>query len=145
MKVIFLDIDGVMTSNTLNTEIQANNKTYPFSKECVDTLNEILSINKVKIVLTSSWRIVFSVEKQCEIFKENGVIQMPYGQTEDLGYENRSKEIDKYLRDNKKVSAFVILDDMEIEGFGQNYIKVNLNTGLNSEYVAKVNRILQSA
>lgn len=102
MKVIFLDIDGVMTSNTLNAEIYKNASDYPFSKECVDTINKILKINNAKIILTSSWRTVFNVEKQCEIFKANGVIQVPYDQTEDLGYENRSIEIRKYLEENKK-------------------------------------------
>lgn len=144
MKVIFLDIDGVLTSNLLNKKINRSKSSYPFAKECVKVLNEILRSDNSKIVLTSSWRTVFSVEKQCEIFVENGVIQMPYSQTEDLGYENRSVEIRKYLTKNKNISNFLILDDMEIFGFDKNFIRVDYNTGLTNKYVKKAIKILNS-
>ena len=94
MKFLFLDIDGVMTTDegTINNE-----KLYPFSSSCVEVLYNILSSNNVKIILTSSWRTVFDVEKQCRIFNENGVKQLPMGQTKDLGYKYRNLEIKNYL------------------------------------------------
>ena len=51
MKLLFLDIDGVMTADegTINNE-----KLYSLSSSCVEVLNEILSSNNVKIILTSS-------------------------------------------------------------------------------------------
>jgi len=142
MKVIFLDIDGVMTSNLLNEEINKSTSIYPFAKECVNVLNEILRSNKSRIVLTSSWRTVFSAEKQCEIFIENGVIQIPYSQTRDLGYENRSDEIRNYLAKNGNISNFLILDDMEINGFDENFIRVDYNTGLTNKHIEKASQIL---
>jgi hypothetical protein len=105
-------------------------------------LNEILKLNKAKIVLTSSWRKVFNFEKQCEIFKENGVIQVPYNQTDDLGYENRSDEIRNYLIKNKNISDFLILDDMEIHEFDEIFIRVDYNTGLTIKYLDKAHHIL---
>ena len=138
MKLLFLDIDGVMTADegTINNE-----KLYSFSSSCVEVLNEILSSNNVKIILTSSWRTVFDVEKQCRIFKENGVKQLPMGQTKDLGYKHRNLEIKNYL-ENRKVESFVILDDMYLEGFDDNFVLIDLRKGLSEENVEKINEIL---
>ncbi len=138
MKLLFLDIDGVLTSDDT---LMSNTLLYPFSPTCVEILNMILRTHQVKIVLTSSWRTVFDAEKQNQIFKENGVIQMPYGQTKDLGYDNRAKEIKAYLK-NRKVSRFVILDDMKIEGLDKYFVHTNPSTGLTQNDLEKVNAIL---
>ena len=138
MKLLFLDIDGVMTTDegTIN-----NQKLYSFSSSCVEALNKILSTNNVRIILTSSWRTVFDVEKQCRIFKENGVKQLPMGQTKDLGYKHRNLEIKSYI-ENRKVESFVILDDMYLEGFDDNFVLIDLRKGLSEENVEKINEIL---
>ncbi len=141
MRVIFLDIDGVMTSNALIEENGMGEKLYPFSKSSVIALNEILAANKAKIILTSSWRTVFSVEKQCQVFEENGVQQFPRGETIDLGFENRSQEIRDYLNKHT-VDGFVILDDMEIEGFDEHFLRIDPDNGLTMNHVKMVNRIL---
>lgn len=139
MKLLFLDIDGVLTSDSTPTN---KNFLYPFTPSCVECLNMILTNHNVKIILTSSWRNVFDAEKQNQIFKENGVIQMPYGQTKNLGYDNRDKEIQTYLK-SKKVSQFIVLDDMNIEGFDSHFIRTNPSTGLTKTDVEKVNALFK--
>ena len=138
MKLLFLDIDGVLTSDET---ISRKEFLYTFSASCVWALNRILRDNKVKIILTSSWRTVFDAEKQYQIFRENGIIQLPGGQTNDFGYENRSLEIQDYLS-KRKVENYVILDDMKINGFEGHFVLVNPSTGLTENDVEKVNRIL---
>ncbi len=139
MNLLFLDIDGVLTSDDLPIN---NNLLYPFSPTCVKCLNTILQKHKLKIILTSSWRNVFDTEKQNQIFKENGVVQMPYGQTKDLGYENRLQEIKTYLK-NRKIENFVILDDMDIKGLNSNFVLINPRTGLTEKDLEKVDEILK--
>jgi len=138
MKLIFLDIDGVMTSSSL---IMEKGKIYPFSESSVIALNNILYSNNVRIILTSSWRTVFNVEKQCQIFEENGICQMPMGATIDLGFENRSLEIKDYLASHD-VENFVILDDMEIENFENHFLRINPENGLTMKNVKEINEIL---
>lgn len=138
MKLLFLDIDGVLTSDATKSRKEL---LYTFSESCVGALNRILTENNVQIILTSSWRTVFDVEKQNQIFSENGVIQFPGGQTNDFGYENRSLEIQDYLS-KRKVENYVILDDMKINGFDEHFVLVNPSTGLTENDVEKVNRIL---
>lgn len=138
MKLLFLDIDGVLTSDATKSRKEL---LYTFSESCVGALNRILTENNVQIILTSSWRTVFDVEKQNQIFRENGIIQLPGGQTNDFGYENRSLEIQDYLS-KRKVENYVILDDMKINGFDEHFVLVNPSTGLTENDVEKVNRIL---
>lgn len=141
MKLLFLDIDGVLTNNKLVYNNSNSDLIYPFSKSCVEALNIILKSHRLKIILTSSWRNVFDVDKQCRIFKENNLRQMPAGTTKDLGYENRYQEIALYL-ENKKVDTFVILDDMEIKGFENNFVWINPAYGLTTNHIAVINKIL---
>ncbi len=140
MKLIFLDIDGVMTSDTGKLNKVTH---YPFSISCVSVLNEILKTNDVKIILTSSWRTVFNAETQDLIFKENGVIQTPAGQTKNIGYNHRNLEIKDYLQ-KRNVESFVILDDMLIEGFDENFVHINPKYGLTETYIEKINQILKT-
>jgi len=143
MKLIFLDIDGVMTSNADRKSSHNEGKTYPFSSACVEVLNRILDSTQARIILTSSWRTVFSAEKQDRIFNENGVKQTPKGQTPDLGYDQRSLEIETYLK-HRTVENFVILDDMKLEGFDHNFVHINPSDGLTEQYVTRINEILNT-
>jgi hypothetical protein len=143
MKLLFLDIDGVMTSNELIQQRNKSTMLYPFAREAVEALNDVLRTHALKIVLTSSWRTVFDVEKQCQIFKENGVIQVPFGATVDLGFENRSLEIERWLQ-NKKVAGFVILDDLPIDKFRENFLKIDPAEGLTRLHIPQINKILNN-
>ena len=78
MKLLFLDIDGVMTND--DTIINPNH-ICSFSKSCVEVLNQILQTHQVKIILTSSWRTVYDSETIHQMFTQNGVIQTPAGKT----------------------------------------------------------------
>ena len=59
MKLLFLDIDGVMTNDD---RVINDRHVYSFSKSCVEVLNQILRTHEVKIILTSSWRTVYDPE-----------------------------------------------------------------------------------
>lgn len=141
MKLLFLDIDGVLTSDATKSRKEL---LYTFSESCVGALNRILTENNVQIILTSSWRTVFDAEKQNQIFSENGVIQFPGGQTNDFGYKNRNIEIRDFM-EGKKVESFVILDDMKLDGFDNNFVHINPATGLTEKDLEKANIILNNS
>ena len=138
MKLLFLDIDGVMTNDD---RVINDRQVYSFSKSCVEALNQILRTHDVKIILTSSWRTVYDPETINRIFTENGVIQTPAGQTPDYSTLRRGLEIKKYL-EKRTPTHFVILDDMEITGFPKNYVRIDPATGLTSEHIPMINKIL---
>ena len=138
MKLLFLDIDGVMTNDD---RVINDRHVYSFSKSCVDALNQILRTHDVKIILTSSWRTVYDAEMINQMFTENGVIQTPTGQTPSKSNLRRGLEIKKYL-EKRNPTHFVILDDMEITGFPKNYVRINPATGLTMEHIPMINKIL---
>ena len=126
---------------TNNDTIINPNHICSFSKSCVDVLNQILRTHDVKIILTSSWRTVFDAEKQNQIFIENGIIQTPAGQTPSISNLKRGLEIKKIL-EKRKPTHFLILDDMEITGFPNNFLHINPATGLTKEHLPMINKIL---
>ena len=138
MKLLFLDIDGVMTNDD---RVINDRHVYSFSKSCVEVLNQILRTHEVKIILTSSWRTVYDAEMINQMFTENGVIQTPTGQTPSISTLRRGLEIKKYL-EKRTPTHFVILDDMEITGFPKNYVRIDPATGLTTEHIPIINEIL---
>lgn len=89
MKIIFLDIDGVMCTSSCYGKGK-NNKwdAYMFDSKCVSLLNWILLETGAEIILSSDWRHHHTLSEMREIFAHNGVIRGP------IGFTSRSK---KYL------------------------------------------------
>jgi hypothetical protein len=132
MKIIFLDIDGVLVLNDPG-EPHAE-YAHPFDKKCVAALNEILNETNAIIVLSSTWKKVWDLKRLDFIFKFNGVIKSPLDITDD--FNNREKEITDYVQ-RKNVSDFVILDDMHMDIFPKNFVKCSMNEGLKEEGIKK--------
>lgn len=83
MKVIFLDIDGVLNSelwyrnryeSVIREEIEYSYPYYEFDPGCVYQLNRILDSTGSKIVVSSTWRIGKSIQELQELFGTVGII-----------------------------------------------------------------------
>ena len=122
MKVIFLDVDGVLNSDEYIDKIKKLN---------VNTIKSKVSVNKIgllkqavdatgaRVVLTSSWR-----------YRRDGTLLkgllLKYGICADstpFMDNKRGLEIKKYLSDNPDVEDFVILDDEVFDSFDEELIK----------------------
>jgi len=131
MKIIFLDIDGVLVTRKHQISIdykEAKDKLSKFNPEVVKFINEIQNKTDAKIVVTSTWRTA-GLEKIQEIFKKRGIKNIidvtPIG----FEYKNRSEEINHWIYLND-VESFIIIDDMDIDGLYDNLIKVDAEFGL---------------
>lgn len=77
-KVIFLDIDGVLNSESYYVEeisIEERRDNYPFneiSTERVKLLNKIINETKAGVVVSSTWRIGRTVDELQEILDKKG-------------------------------------------------------------------------
>ena len=126
MKIIFLDIDGVL--NTRNTLKRDSKMEYPhcfFAKELVSNLNKITDKTGAKIVLSSSWRIGKTVEQLQDLFEQVGITGELIDKTPKLRFENssctvpRGDEIRHWVQHNKGILGtnilnwkdYVIIDD----------------------------------
>ena len=107
MKVIFLDIDGVLNSaETMKMGIHLDNKR-------VVLFNGILKETDAKVVISSSWRIGKTV-KEIKTYLRLAGLRMSrniIGFTPTLHTGVRGDDIDSWLRDNKEVTQYVIVDD----------------------------------
>jgi hypothetical protein len=116
MKIIFLDIDGVLNCDR-----------YIYTHNCfgigIDPsrtalVADIVKASGAKIVLTTSWRSHWSENPaECDAmgreintaFAAQGI--SVYSKTPHL-YYNREEEIKTWLEDNPNVTEFVVIDDM---------------------------------
>jgi hypothetical protein len=134
MKIIFLDIDGVLATNE---EFLINKKNfrkkhyvaehinipYPFNQGCVRVFNEILLKTNAEIVLSSDWRKYWTLNDLDIIFRFNGVVKSPIDITTNdpvsMSWleKNRANEINKHLTNNRDIEKWVVIDDLNMSGF----------------------------
>ena len=137
MKIIFLDIDGVL--NTIRTARLFGN--HFINDSLVALVAKIVAATDAKIVLTSNWRIDEDdkkvVEKalaihDLEIFDCTPVIEPP-----DDGFVFRNKEIQLWL-DDKVVQKFAILDDDPRADLKEgSFFQIDETIGLTEETIEK--------
>lgn len=125
MKIIFLDIDGVIaTSQCYGKGMDNKWDAYMFDPKCVATLNHILKESGAEIILSSDWRHHYTLFEMNEIFEHNGVIKGPIGFTPSsktytaTNLDNgRVDEINQWLElhcHNKNDIKWVAVDDLNM-------------------------------
>lgn len=147
MKVIFLDIDGV-----LNTEAWRNStEEYfdkPINEEHMIFLKFLCDVTDAEILLSSSWREhwnegVQQVDPIGDYFnkifaKYNLEI---YSKTPELPGNSRKAEIEAWLADHQ-VERYVIIDDVDYNFDKKHFVKASDKTGLDEEACEKAIKIL---
>lgn len=122
MKVIFLDVDGVLNSD----EFFYNNKDNSYIDEkTVRLLKKAVEETGAKVVVSSSFRYTRSFGKVQEILLRNGIT---FDKTPFLDNE-RGKEIKQWIAEHSKISEelkdgsevedYVVLDDDIFDDFDE--------------------------
>ncbi len=134
MKVIFLDIDGVLNSDeyyekTRNLDIQGIESEIDVSK--IELLKKAIDITEAKVVLTSSWRYTKNALLLKDLLRKYkiNVDSTPYIDNK------RGLEIKKWLLDNPNVEDYVIIDDEVFSSYDEELmsklIKISNTNGHN--------------
>jgi hypothetical protein len=144
LKVIFLDIDGVLVTYG-DDAVYYNGTDMAFHRPCVECLNMLIAETGCKIVISSAWRLSQKLSLPV-IFREEGVIGEIIGVTPSLG--NRGQEIATWLNAAAgRVTSFVIIDDAD-RGisplFPDRFVKTRGRTGFDPKGLANACRILAS-
>lgn len=141
MKVIFLDVDGVLNSVRDGYSLQLEND-YHF-----EMLKKIVDATEANIVLSSSWRIGFSMHRLPE---RNLVERLEKYGMQIMDFTpcmagTRGDEIREWLSNNEPVESFVILDDEgDMAEFKEtNLVKTNTSVGLQEKDADKAIKILK--
>jgi len=142
MKLIFLDLDGVLcTTTSYGKGIKNKWGTYMFDPKSVIVLNFILQETGADIILSSDWRTHHTLQEMREIFAHNFVSKGPIGFTPrsknytGMNLEGgRAEEIKTWLELHawKDDVKWVAIDDLNMEPWlGNNFVLCpNENEGI---------------
>ena len=135
MKIVFLDVDGVLNSEALLRAKDDEHRTRgcPARCECyrlehlidpaaVTRLNRVLSATGAKVVISSSWRKLLDPDELRRVLRDHGFDGEVIGETPDGPNDpafvdwhdriERGHEIAHWLAEHHgEVTGFVILDD----------------------------------
>lgn len=175
MKVIFLDIDGVLVHSKYK-----NKETADIDESKIKLLKKIIEETSAKIVLTSNWRTPYIEDGKeyrqpeyhilCSLLKKYGIDiydQTPLHKLKLLQNEDiykldkpiksrfdpittRAGEIFTYLETNSEIQSFIIIDDEDSEweyfDLDKNLIKTNYDDkGLKEEHADTIIEMLEKA
>ena len=152
MKVIFLDFDGVLNSRHFVSH-EGGTFRDRLDPKAILRLNRIVrKVPGVKVVISSTWRLLHTLEWLQKFLKEQGfegeVIDatpragMDYGTTAETGLKyamanGRGEEILAWLKDHPSVKTYIALDD-DSYGMGpvlSQLVKTTFEWGLQPEHV----------
>jgi protein associated with RNAse G/E len=162
MKIIFIDCDGVLsTDKEVNSEKRYNDvkpEYYGFKKECVEQLNRIVEETGAKLVASTSWRLHWNFNDLKTIFKTLGVKTPLIDKTDEVslgGYRSKDgnmyRQIDKervveirnWVKENEKdIESWCAIDDFPMFGLMPNIVITNEKDGLTQKDADKVIAIL---
>lgn len=148
MKVIFLDIDGVLNSE----KFLENNQNEAIDRNSVGILKTIIDKTGAVIVMSSAWRLWFDDNmmpkegySQClyDILCEFDI--KLFGKTPDFSTEEirinktfsyvKAKEIIAWLNENKIVDKYVVIDDLDLKNrdISEQLVIINGQVGITEE------------
>ena len=154
MKIIFLDIDGVLNSRHTEETFMGT----PFvADEKILLLKEILDQTDAKIVLSSSWRKgwqlkdagvtsgldIWLFDTLKEKLAEYKIELMSY--TEDLGH--RGFEISRWLKNHtdEQIESYIVMDDAPseaLEPHSKRLVQTSMSEGLTHSEVEEAITLL---
>ena len=145
MKIIFLDIDGVLNTDR---QIRINNleqiKDIKFDPIAMKNLKKIVEESKAKIVITSTWRVHRQdngylwreLIRNFEMYNldTNTLLDITPVIDRNMKTELREKEILDWLTKHKNIEKFVILDDQwDMGGLNSHFVRCLSFRGLTNE------------
>jgi hypothetical protein len=137
MKVIFLDIDGVLNNNSWLSNQQNYDK---FCPNNVKIFNYLIKGTDAKVVISSTWRLYPHLDLK-KIFKDQGVDCDIIGFTPDLSKQEngiyrgviKGAEIWMWILNwnGEKIESFIIFDDEDDMGtLKESLIQTNADFGI---------------
>lgn len=137
-KIIFLDIDGVLTSY-----VDLEEDFCKLSKGCVSVLNKVIEITNAKCVLTSDRRRIGGWKK---VLKDDlipaGFKGELVGQT-NIDNMPRGIQISSWLFENNFSGSFVIIDDVpDVYPFLPQLIQTDFFNGVEENHIDRIVKML---
>lgn len=154
MKLLFLDIDGVLNSNTFyeanKLEIaRAGSSIFwrsvaELNPEACALVNKFCDDNDLQIVISSTWRKLHDRRDIQTMFAKRGLFTEIIATTPNLKGNWRGNEIKAFLKEHPslQVEAYVIFDDDSDFDADQPLVRTSWSEGLKEEHIVKAQEIL---
>lgn len=167
MKILFLDVDGVLNSGRWLYERNArkesrddgderaledrfNHLVLPVERmdsvdpDAVARLNGLLTRVETKVVVSSTWRLGRSARETFDVLTAFGVEADFFDVTPDIG-GRRGRQIDRWLENHKgMVTKFAIVDDdADMEPHHARLVKTTFQDGLLDTHVEQLYHLLK--
>jgi hypothetical protein len=145
MKIIFLDIDGVLNSTEYYTTIDRKNEDWDrFNPQAVEYIKKLCDEFSARIVISSTWRFGARQQLKNEMIK-SGLIKHLHKdwKTPQLISQHRGEEINAWLKKHSDINNYVILDDDEemLNEQQPNFVQTKLLIGMQEEHYTKAKEI----
>lgn len=149
MKVIFLDIDGVLNCASTQRRLRGS----PFvDEDKLLLLKDLVEKTGAELVLSSTWRLgllypdvaAFTADADAlvEEFHKYGLSL--YDSTPRLSDKQRGHEIAAWLEKNPDIERFVILDDdSDMAHLKEHLVQTSWLTGLQLSHIKKAINLLE--
>jgi hypothetical protein len=148
-KVLFLDIDGVLNNHRLMNEyyeLGLEWHTDIVDPRCVELLNDICAKTGCDIVISSTWRLLYTTRHICAILVHAGFLyeRNVVGKTIKK-WSRRGEQIHKWLQFHERYNKVAIVDDdSDMEPLMQHLVQTTYTLGLTREIADKLIEKLNS-
>ena len=123
---LIIDFDDVLTtSKQYFGKYHSKYNGHPFDPKCVKVLNEIIEKTNPIIIVSSDWKLHFTIEQLNEIFewnKVNAKVTDVTGSSWGVMFTNlqqleecRAYEINKYVKEHEVTDKWVAIDDLDLK------------------------------
>lgn len=139
MKVLFLDIDGVVNKHE-NFNPTAKRTMFPLDSYCAFLVGKIKLDTDCEVVLSSAWRLHKDSRQQVKdrvvaIYDTTPMLRTMYDGDKNV---TRGEEIRRWLNTHPEVTRYAILDDDSDFYDTQPLFKTTFQDGLTDEIAQKV-------
>lgn len=139
MRVIFLDIDGVLNSDKFYKS--DSSKSDDLDRSAIEKLNQIIAQTNAKVVVSSTWRIMHTQDEIQMMLSRNGFQGEVIDTTDNLIKKgmDRGDEIHQWIENHSNIESFVVIDDFNFPNFDKwfpwRFIQTDWKTGISEEDV----------
>lgn len=154
LRVLFLDIDGVLNSSSYfrrevgeaDGRCMAAYENTQLDPLAIERLNRVIDVTNAEVVISSAWRIGNRIGAIQRAMRDRGFRHRLYCKTPVLlgGEGLRNNEIQKWLDDNQPVERFAIVDDLFVAGIGfvPQFVLTDYEDGLTDVHADRLIQIL---
>jgi hypothetical protein len=152
MKVLFLDIDGVLNSRKW---YEANKEPINFESSFMyrhaqeldpaacALVNELCESEGLDIVISSTWRRLHKLQEISDMFTSRGLLAPVISSTPQLRSGFRGQEIAEWLYARYEVEKYVILDDDPDFYPNQPLVRTDNAVGITAKDIEKAKELLR--